>query len=127
MPGLDVITLLAVAEYLVLGVMVGQARGRYGVAAPATTGDPTFERYFRAHQNTLEQLVIFIPSLWIFALWVSFWAAVILGLAYVAARAEYARGYIRAPEQRAIGAQVSMAINAILLIGGLISTFIHAL
>lgn len=127
MPGLEVVTLLAVIEYMVLGLAVGQARGRYGVAAPATTGDPTFERYFRAHQNTLEMLIIFIPSLWVFAQWVSFWAAIILGLAYVVARIEYARGYVRASDQRSLGARISIAINAILLIGGFIAALIHAL
>jgi glutathione S-transferase len=127
MPGLEVVTLLAVIEYMALGLMVGNARSRYGVAAPATTGDPTFERYFRAHQNTLEMLVIFVPSLWIFAQWVSFWAAIILGLAYVIARIEYARGYIMAADQRSMGAMVSTVINGILLLGGLIGALIHVL
>ena len=95
MAGLELITVLALIEYAVLGVMVGSARGRFGVAAPATTGEPTFERYFRVHQNTLEALMIFLPSLWIFAHRVSYPAAFVLGVVFLGARAEYARGYIQ--------------------------------
>src|SRR5258705_2579447 len=65
---LEMITVLALLEYSILGVMVARARGRYGVAAPATTGNPDFERYFRVHENTLEALIVFIPAVWIFAL-----------------------------------------------------------
>src|SRR5713226_10529076 len=104
MPGLELITLLALIEYAVLTVMVGSARTRFGIAAPATTGDPTFERYFRVQQNTLEALLIFLPALWIFAQRASYWGAVVLGLVFIAARAEYARGYIKAPEGRSRGA-----------------------
>ena len=62
---LALVTVLALIEYMILGVMVGQARGRYKIEAPATTGDPMFERYFRVHQNTLESLIVFLPALWI--------------------------------------------------------------
>lgn len=126
MAGLELITLLALIEFAVLGFMVGSARQRYGVAAPATTGEPTFERYFRVHQNTLEALVVFLPAFWIFAHRVSYWAAVILGIIYIAARAEYARSYISAAEKRRVGASVTFAVNGILLIGALLGLIAHA-
>ncbi len=127
MAGLELITVLALIEYAVFGIMVGSARARFGVAAPATTGDPTFERYFRVHQNTLEALMVFLPSFWIFAHRVSHVLAFVLGVVFIAARAEYARGYIKAPEGREIGAQMTFAVNAILLIGSVIGVLIHIL
>ena len=87
--------LLMLAEYALFGTMVAVARSRYKVAAPAVSGDPDFERYFRVQQNTLEQLIVTIPCLWIMALtWSPLWAA-LLGYAFVAARAWYAWGYYR--------------------------------
>jgi glutathione S-transferase len=127
MLGLELITILSLIEYAVLTLMVGSARARFGVAAPATTGDPAFERYFRVQQNTLEALIVFLPSFWIFAQRVSYWGAVILGVIFIAARAEYARGYIMAPEGRSRGAQLTFAVNGILLIGSLLGLIVHAL
>lgn len=127
MAGLELITVLALIEYAVFGLMVGAARGRFGVAAPATTGEPNFERYFRVQQNTLEALMIFLPGLWIFAHRVNHVAAFVLGVVFIAARAEYARGYIQAAEGRHIGARLTMAVNGVLLIGSVIGLLIHAL
>ncbi len=87
-----IVTALAIIEYIILGVQVGQARGKYGVEAPATTGHPIFERYFRVHQNTLEQMPVFLPGLWLFAYYVNPTIAAGLGLVFIAARAIYARG-----------------------------------
>jgi glutathione S-transferase len=127
MPGLELVTVLALVEYAVLTLMVGRARIRYGVVAPATTGDPTFERYFRVQQNTLEALLIFLPSLWIFAHRMSYWGAIILGLLFIAARAEYARGYIMSPERRSLGVQITFVVNGTLLIGSLAALLFHVL
>ena len=62
-----IVASLALLEYVVILMATGRARGRFGVPAPATTGNPSFERYFRVQQNTIEQLVIFLPSLYLFA------------------------------------------------------------
>jgi glutathione S-transferase len=115
-----VVTALALIEYVVMGVLVGRARGRYGVAAPATTGHPIFERYFRVHQNTLEQLVTFLPALWLFAEYVNSTVAAVLGLVFVVARAMYARGYVADPNQRETGALLTALTTGVLLLGGLI-------
>ena len=67
---------LALLEYAIFGMLVGWARGKYGVVAPATSGHPVFERYFRVHMNTLEQLVAFVPAMWLFGTYVNpTWAA----------------------------------------------------
>jgi glutathione S-transferase len=112
--------LLALVEYVVMAGLVGRARGQYGVKAPATTGHPDFERINRVHVNTLENLIIFVPAVWIFGLYASeLWGAV-LGAIFVAARALYAFGYIRAAEKRGPGAGITGIVNIVLIVGGLI-------
>jgi len=121
-----IVTALALIQYIVLSIRVGQARGQYGVEAPATTGHPVFERQFRVHQNTLEQLIIFIPALWLFAYYVSNRLGALLGLAFIAGRALYASGYVADPKQRSTGFGVSMVSALLLLAGGLIGALVHA-
>lgn len=112
--------LLALLEYTVMAALVGRARGRYGIKAPATTGHPAFERVNRVHINTLENLIVFVPAVWIFGVYVSaLWAAV-LGVVFVLARALYAVGYYRAAEQRGPGAGITGIVNIVLVVGGLI-------
>lgn len=116
---------LALLEYVWFGFQVGRARQRYGVAAPATTGHPIFERYHRVHQNTLENLVIFLPGLWLFASYVSPTIAALLGVVFIAGRAVYARLYVADPPRRSVGVMMSFPIGLILLIGGTIGAFLR--
>ena len=112
--------LVALLEYAVMGALVGRARVKYGVKAPATTGHPDFERVNRVHINTLESLIVFVPGVWIFATYVSeLWAAV-LGALFVVGRALYAVGYISAAEKRGPGASITGIVNMVLIVGGLI-------
>jgi glutathione S-transferase len=111
--------LLALVEYTVMAALVGRARARHGVKAPATTGHPDFERVNRVHINTLENLIVFIPAVVLFARYLDpLWAAA-LGLLFVIARAVYAVGYIQAAEKRGLGAGISGLTNAVLLLGAL--------
>ena len=110
---------LALLEYAIFGMLVGWARGKYRVAAPAIGGHPVFERYFRVHQNTLEQLVAFVPAMWLFGTYVNpTWAAG-LGLVFVAARILYLVGYVADPGKREIGFGLTVLPVMILLVGGL--------
>jgi uncharacterized membrane protein YecN with MAPEG domain len=111
---------IALLEYVYFGFQVGRARGTYGVAAPAVTGDPIFERYHRVHQNTLENLVIFLPGLWLFATYVSPTIAALLGVVFIVGRALYARLYVQDPPRRSVGVMLSFPVGLILLIGGTI-------
>jgi len=111
------VVLLALIEYCVFSALVGRARGRYSVAAPAVGGHPIFERYFRVHQNTLEQLIVFIPAVWLFGLYLSARGAAILGLVFLLARILYAVGYLRAPEKRGPGAGLSFLTQIVLVLG----------
>jgi glutathione S-transferase len=116
MPYVAIVTVAALLEFLYFGIMVGGARTKYGVHAPATTGNEMFERYFRVHMNTLEQLVIFLPALWIFASYVSpTWGAA-LGVVFIIGRAVYARSYLRDPKSRTAGfALTALPIFALLI------------
>jgi glutathione S-transferase len=125
MHGVAGVIALALLEYLVLGAMVGRARVKYKVEAPATTGDPTFERYFRVHQNSLEALIVFIPAVWMFAHFLSNSVAIALGLIFIVGRIIYAVGYVRAPEKRGAGAGITLLVNATLVIGALVGIEIH--
>jgi uncharacterized membrane protein YecN with MAPEG domain len=127
MDGVAAVMGLALVECFVLSGLVGRARVKYKIAAPATTGDPIFERYFRVHQNTLESLVIFIPGLWLFATYLNTPIAIALGLIFVAARVIYAAGYIKAPEKREVGAGLTFLVNAALVLGGLAGLARHAM
>jgi len=118
---LAMITVLALVEYSVLGAMVGRARQKYGVEAPATTGNPDFERYFRVHENTLESLIVFLPAVWIFSLTVNYHFGVALGALFLIARIIYASGYLSAAAKRAPGATATFAINGILILGSVIA------
>jgi glutathione S-transferase len=77
-------TLLAVLFYFFTCARVARARATYGVKLPAISGNPDFERVFRAQMNTLEWLPIFLPSLWLFAIYVSDQAAAVLCLVWIA-------------------------------------------
>jgi glutathione S-transferase len=115
-----IVIIIAVFEYMVFTFLVGRARGRYNVKAPATTGHEVFERYFRVQQNTLETLVAFIPGISLFALFVNpNWAAWI-GLVYVVGRVLYFRAYVADPAKRGPGFGLSLLSIATLLVGGLI-------
>ena len=114
------VSALALLLYVVVFATAGRARSRYGIKAPAVTGAPEFERAFRVQQNTLEQLVWFIPALWLFALYTSpLWAGII-GLVWIAGRAYYAVSYYRDPETRGPGFLIGFASAAVLLVGALI-------
>jgi len=99
----SIVVLLAILEYFVFSFMVGAARGRYGVSAPAISGDPIFERFYRVHQNTLEQLAGFLPAITVYGFYGNPQVAAGLGLVFIVSRAIYAYTYINDPAKRAWG------------------------
>jgi hypothetical protein len=116
----DIVTALAVLQFIVFGYRVGAARGRYKVAAPAVAGHEVFERVFRVQQNTLEQLIAFLPSLYVFShYWGPYWGAA-LGVVYLIGRELYAYTYVRDPAKREVGFVLTALPVMILLVGGLI-------
>ncbi len=120
-PALPALVLcLAVIVFIATALKVGSARVKYGIKAPATTGHPDFERVFRVQQNTLEQLVAFIPGLLLFAQYVSpNWAAGI-GMVWIIGRIWFALSYYAAAEKRGPGFMLTFLALVVLLGGAVI-------
>ena len=120
MAWVNLVLLAALIEYFVFGLLVARARDRSGVKAPAITGDPVFERYFRVQQNTLEVLIVFVPALLISAqYWNPLWIAAI-GAIYIVGRVVYLRSYVRDPSTRSFGFGLSMGPALLLVLAGVI-------
>ncbi len=120
-----IVAALALVEYFVFTMMCGMARGRLGVPAPSMTGNPEFERYFRVQGNTIEQLVIFLPALFLFSHFVNPPVAAGLGLVFILGRALYAWAYLRDPARRGPGFGLTLLSNAVLLVGGLVGALVE--
>ncbi|MEN1943201.1 MAPEG family protein [Luteimonas sp. MJ293] len=117
---IDLVALLAVAQLVFFAVLVGRARGRYGVKAPAVSGHEGFERVYRVQMNTLELLVAFLPALFIAAkYWPQSWVGV-AGAIYLVGRILYWRSYTTAPASRGLGFALSMFPILALVIAGLV-------
>jgi glutathione S-transferase len=115
------VTVLSLLLYWALMALVGRARGKYQISAPAISGNPDFERVFRVHQNTLESLMMHLPALWLFAVYISdLWAAA-LGAVWIVGRIAYAQGYITEAKKRGTGMMISIFATTVLLLGDLIS------
>ena len=119
-----IITSLMLIQFFVFSFKSGKARDEYNIKAPATVGDPTFERLYRIHHNTMEQLVIAIPSMWIFATYVHALIAAGLGLVYLIGRMVYAKAYLADPESRGPGFMMSGMPAIILAVGALIGAIV---
>ncbi|HVC01256.1 MAG TPA: MAPEG family protein [Steroidobacteraceae bacterium] len=116
----DIVTALAVLQFMVFAFKVGAARKRFGVRAPAVTGHEQFERRFRVQQNTLEQLVAFLPGMYLFSRYFNpLWAAA-LGVLYLVGREIYSASYVRDPAKRGPGFGLTFLPVAVLVLGGLI-------
>jgi glutathione S-transferase len=111
-------TLLALLLYLVVTVAVGRARVKYGIKAPAVTGNEHFERAYRIQMNTLEQMALFLPALWLYATYVSDRGAAVGGLVWVVGRVIYALAYTRDPAARGPGAMITLLASVGLWLGG---------
>jgi len=120
-----IVTLLAVAFYFFLATRVAVAHGKFGVKLPATTGNPDFERIFRAHVNMHEWMPTFLAPLWLCAIYLSDIAAAVLGLVWIAGRAWYFAGYSRAVEKRLPGFFIQSTACLLLFIGAAVGVVMH--
>ena len=112
--------LLSLVQFIIFTVRTGLARGKYAVHAPKTQGDETWERIYRVQQNTMEQLVLFIPGVLAFAHYVSVRWALLPGILYLIGRQLYSWQYIANPGKRAPGMALSLFSNVALVAGALI-------
>lgn len=123
----EIVIALALLQLVYFSLRVGAARGKYQVQAPATTGNPMFERHYRVQMNTLEMIVVFIPAIWLFGLHISpLWAALI-GVIYLAGRFLYEYSYVADPSKRSAGFGLSFLPTLVLLLGGLGGAVMQAL
>jgi len=113
------VTCLAILLFFFTLINVARARKAFGVKAPATTGHPDFERVFRVQMNTLEWMPIFLPSLWLFAIYVSDAIAAAIGLVWIVGRILYIIGYSKAAEKRGTGFGIQAIAAFVLLLGAL--------
>jgi glutathione S-transferase len=112
------VTLLIGFFYFYTAFRVGNLRQKHGIRAPATTGHPEFERAYRVQLNTLEQIGIVLPFLWVAALYPIGWAwlAPLVGFVWVISRIVYLTGYMADPEKRLAGAMIGGICNMALFI-----------
>ncbi|MEE8443945.1 MAG: MAPEG family protein [Alphaproteobacteria bacterium] len=111
------VTALTLLLYLVVAGNAGRNRAKHKIAAPAMTGHPDFERANRVQMNTLEQMVCFLPAMWLYAWSLSaVWAAAV-GLVWIVGRVIYSFAYISDPARRGPGMMISL-LALIWLLGG---------
>ena len=123
---IHIVAILAVVQFLAFAILVGRARARYGINAPAIGGNDHFERHFRVQMNTLEQLVAFLPALFIAGqYWMNGWVAAI-GLVYLVGRLLYRRSYIADPSKRGPGFLLTVIPTFTLLALGLFGAVVRS-
>ena len=121
MEAVTIVTVLAILQFYWFGVQVGKMRVKHQCKAPAITGAPEFERMFRVQQNTMEQLVMFLPALWLYASLVNpLWGAG-LGVVYLIGRFIYRSSYLRDPGARSLGFAISILPTSVMLVWVLIA------
>lgn len=116
---IHIVTLLVLMQYFYFGFCVARARAKYGVYAPAVSGNEHFERAFRIQANTLEQMVVFLPALYIAAFYWNEILIAAIGAVYLAGRFLYRRAYTADPKTRAAGFLLTVAPTFILMAAGL--------
>jgi uncharacterized membrane protein YecN with MAPEG domain len=114
-----IVTLLSLVLYVMMGLRVGEARTKFGVVAPAVTGDPEFERRFRVQSNTLEWLPTYLVSLWLFAIYWNDRAAAVLGVIWIVGRILYMTSYSKDASSRGPGFGIQALATLVLLFGAL--------
>ena len=120
---IHIVAVLAVLQFWFFGILVGRARAKYGVKAPATSGNELFERVFRVQMNTLEQLVCFLPALLIAGV---YWPNAIvasIGMVYLIGRFLYRQQYIADPNKRGPGFLLTVLPTLVLLGASLVGAF----
>ncbi len=119
-PLVAIVSLVALLVYFTMAARVGRGRIKYGVAAPAVTGNPNFERDYRIQMNTLEWLPTFLVSLWLFAFaWNDDRIAAAIGAVWIVGRILYLTGYSKAAEARGPGFGIQALATGVLLFGAL--------
>lgn len=110
------VTILVVLFYYFASFSVARMRGKHGIKAPATSGHPEFDRAFRVHMNTLEQMPIILPLLWLATLFFHGWLPAAFGLLWIVGRIVYRMAYMANPGSRTAGFVITNIANVGLLV-----------
>ena len=111
---------MAVAQFFFFSFLVGRAREKYGVQVTAISGNIEFERVFRVQMNTLEQLVCFLPALFVASIYWPPLLVAALGVVYLVGRTLYRNAYVSDPSKRVVGFLLTIIPTFILMLGGLL-------
>ena len=125
MEWMAIVTIAALLQYMFFSVYAGKMRGKHSVKAPSITGDSEFERAFRVQQNTMEQLVVVLPTMWIFGNFFNPLYAAGLGAVFVIGRFVYSAAYLKDPATRGTGFAIGMLPTFVLLLGGLVGALMR--
>ena len=117
-----IVVTLALMQYVRFNIKVGRARGRFEVQVPSISGNDGFERYFRAHQNTAERLVVFLPAIFACGYFVNSLFAAVMGLVFIAGRGLYFRGYTDPDKRRTAGFAIGELANKLMILSSLFVT-----
>ncbi len=120
MAWIAIVTVLLLGQLFAFAALVGSARARYGIKAPAMSGHEAFERTVRVHQNTLENLVVVLPAMWVFGYYLSPIGGALLGLLFFVSRLIYYRAYLADPRSRGLGFGLGAGATLFLLVGALV-------
>jgi glutathione S-transferase len=118
-PLTSLITLLTVLLMFVTSVIVGKARVKYSIMAPATSGHEMFDRAYRVQMNTMEAALMMLPALWIYAVFNGEIGAFAMGVIWLLGRAWYAQAYLSNPARRGLGFGIAFVTLAGLWFGAL--------
>ena len=124
MEPLILVLMLILLQILYFSIEVGRARQRLGIEAPAVSGNGEFDRYFRAHQNSLEQLIVFLPAVLVTAYLGYSITCLVCGIFYLVGRAIYFRSYVKEPKKRTLGFVLSFFSTVILVMTSLVSSLL---
>lgn len=112
------VAVLSLLQFAGFGFLVGSARGKFGVHAPATSGHELFDRYYRVHYNTMEQLILFLPALFLSAAY-GFGddrISAAIGAVYLVGRQMYLASYVRDPRARGVSFALTLVPSVLLLL-----------
>jgi hypothetical protein len=111
-----IVTVLALLQFIFFGIQVGSRRVKLGIKAPLTEGTPEFDRMFRVHYNTMEQLVAFLPALWLYGVMVNHLWGAAMGVVYLVGRFIYRSEYVKEPDSRSLGFGLTVLPTAVMLV-----------
>ena len=118
---------VALFVYFGLGIVVGKARATWKVPAPMPTGHPEFDKRNRVHINTLDQLVIFLPAIFLASPVLGDAITALIGVIWSVGRIVYARAYYADPAKRGPGFMITLLATLVLIVGagwGAVATLI---